>query len=54
MQVKWMQGRTRLGQTSFKPTLCAMVDMCFTSINGHEFENGLYMEEQGEEWALYS
>ena len=48
------EGRTRLGQTSFKPTLCAMMDMCLTSINGYEFQNGLYMKEQGEERALYS
>jgi len=31
-----------------------MVDTGLTSINGNEFENGLYMEEQGEERALYS
>ena len=54
MQVKWMQGRTRLGQTSFKPTICAMVTTGFNNINGYEFKNGLYMDEQGKQRALYS
>jgi hypothetical protein len=54
MQVKWMRGHTRLGETNFRPTLCAMMDTGLTSINGYDFENGLYMEEQGEERALYS
>ena len=47
MQVKWMRGHTRLGETNFRPTLCDMVVMGLTSINHYEFKNGLYMEEQG-------
>jgi hypothetical protein len=38
MQVKWMRGYTRLGETNFRPTLCDMVEMgkeqALYSVNG--------------------
>ena len=52
--MKWMRGRTRLGQTNFRPTLLGDVHTSLEGINGYQFKKGLYMEEQGEELALYS